>query len=81
MCTTAFAGGAGLSQEGALDLNIAAESATTGTLAVAKGRLIMSKADDVKYQFLRFHVHGMLTFWDVKCYNLRVHVPKEVSCL
>ena len=45
VCTTAFAGGAGLSQEGALDLNIAAESATTGTLAVANGRLVMSRAD------------------------------------
>ena len=45
VCTTAFAGGAGLSQEGALDLNIAAESATTGMLAVANGRLVMSRAD------------------------------------
>ena len=45
VCATAFAGGAGLSQEGALDLNIAAESATTGTLAVANGRLVMSRAD------------------------------------
>ena len=45
VCTTAFAGGAGLSQEGALDLNIAAVSGTTGTLAVANGRLIMSRAD------------------------------------
>ena len=46
VCTTVFAGGAGLSKEGALDLHIAAESSTTGTLAVTAGRLVMSKADD-----------------------------------
>ena len=45
VCTSVFTGGAGLSKEGALDLYIAAESSTTGTLSVANGRLVMSKAD------------------------------------
>ena len=45
VCISAFTGGAGLSKEGSLDLYIAAESSTTGTLAVAAGRLVMSKAD------------------------------------
>ena len=45
VCTTVFAGGAGLSKEGTLDLYIAAVSGTTGTLAVANGRLIMSRED------------------------------------
>ncbi len=36
---------------------------------------------DVKLSILIFHVHTWLTFWDVKCYNLRVHVHKRLVCL